>query len=149
MKLFRLIEIPAEDEGGVPAICIGIDLRIGDQQMTCPVTTPCKDMDALEQAQEMLEADLTRVIESGKTFLSAPNQTEALSGNFTEDTPPQDIWETLSRMEPEDEFIRQFNGLSEDQRMQVAEHVLTRCNIFQGRASLFAQRYDNTTALMG
>ncbi len=148
MKLFRLIEIPSENEGDAPAICIGIDLRIGDEQMTCPVSGPCKDMKALKQAQEMLEADLEEVMENGKALLSSSDQAESGSEAFSADTPPKDIWETLSRIEEEDEFIRQFNGLPEEHRMQVAEHALTRCNIFQGRASLFAQRYDNATGLM-
>jgi len=148
MKIFRLIEIPAEDKEKDPGICIGIDIRIGEQQMTCPVSDPCKDTKALEQIQEMLEGDLSRVIESGKAFLSALDQAQPRSGNFSKDTPPQDIWETLTRIEKEDEFVLQFNGLSEEDRMQVAEHVLTQCNIFQGRASLFVQRYDNVTALM-
>ncbi|MDZ7699914.1 MAG: hypothetical protein U5R49_24305 [Deltaproteobacteria bacterium] len=105
-------------------------------------------MEELKQAREMIQADLMNTIESGEAFLTSPEQAGPGSGNFSEDTPPQDIWETLTRIEAEDEFMGQFNGLPEGQRMQVAEHVLTQCNIFQGRASLFAQRYDNVTGLM-
>jgi hypothetical protein len=30
----------------------------------------------------------------------------------------------------------------------VAEHILTKCNIFSGKAAVFSSRYDEATAMM-
>jgi hypothetical protein len=147
-NIFRLINVPATEEDEDLGVSIGIDLKIGGQEIACPVTGPCRDLEALEAALKRLEDDLEEIIEKGRAILASPADAEPGSEDFSGDTSPQEIWEMLTRIEIEDEFIRQFNRLPEAQRLDVAEHVLTRCNIFQGRASLFAQRYDNATGLM-
>jgi hypothetical protein len=147
-KIFRLINVPETQEGEGPGVSIGIDLKIGDQEIACPVSGPCRDIEALEVVMETLQSDLEEIMEKAKAILAPSSDGDPGSEDFAGETAPQEIWEALTRIEMEDEFIRQFNRLSEAQRLDVAEHVLTQCNIFQGRASVFAQRYDNATGLM-
>ncbi|MEW6665267.1 MAG: nitroreductase [Thermodesulfobacteriota bacterium] len=61
--------------------------------------------------------------------------------------PAEKIWVVLSGME-EKAFVEAFNGLEEVKRREVAEYVLTRCNIFSGNARIFSARYDEESASM-
>ena len=64
------------------------------------------------------------------------------------DMEPEEIWSILSVVSDEDLFINSFNNLDEAKRREVAEHILTRCNIFSGKASVFSSRYNNETGFM-
>jgi hypothetical protein len=67
---------------------------------------------------------------------------------FRSDMGPEEIWEILSNITDEDLFIGSFNRLEETKRNEVAEYVLTQCNIFSGKASVFSSRYNNEKGLM-
>ena len=61
--------------------------------------------------------------------------------------PADEIWAALSGMS-EKAFVEAFNRLKEVKRREVAEFVLTQCNVFSGNAMIFSARYDETSALM-
>jgi nitroreductase len=65
------------------------------------------------------------------------------------DLPAAKIWAaSLSGME-EEAFVEAFNGLEEVKRREVAEYILTQCNVFSGNAMIFSARYDEESGLMG
>lgn len=39
-------------------------------------------------------------------------------------------------------------GKGEGKKKEVAEHVLSRCNLFSGKAAVFSSRYDENSAQM-
>ena len=57
-------------------------------------------------------------------------------------------WSILSQIKEEDHFIRSFNGLDENKRREVADYVLTHCNVFSGKGSAFSARYSNVSGLL-
>jgi hypothetical protein len=61
---------------------------------------------------------------------------------------PDEIWQVLSETADEDRFIDLFNQLEREKRKEVAEYVLTQCNVFTGRGAVFSARYDSETALL-
>ena len=71
------------------------------------------------------------------------SSTDAGEYEITDDMDPEQIWSVLAGIEDETSFIRRFNQLNERQRRGVAEHVLTRCNIFAGKAALFSSQYTD------
>lgn len=146
--IFRLIRANDVDKREDTGVYIGIDVRLADQQITCPISGLCRTEAELETARKRLHKDLEHTILSARDLLKAPENSESDGMAVSPDMPPQEIWEVLSRIEDEEAFIDQFNRLPADGRMQVAEHVLTQCNVFQGRASFFAQRYDNVSCRM-
>jgi adenosylcobinamide kinase/adenosylcobinamide-phosphate guanylyltransferase len=70
------------------------------------------------------------------------------SPDINPDLTPAEIWALLSGVPDEPSFVRGFNSLEESKRREVAEHVLTRCNVFSGRASVFSSLYKDDSALM-
>ena len=136
------------DQGNVDEIevLIGIRLKIADHEITCPVSGTCDSYEALEIAVQAIEDNLKRVLSQAKDiFQGAPLQR---APNLESDMEPEKIWATLSEMADEDLFINSFNSLDEDKRKEVAEHVLTRCNIFSGKASVFSSRYNSDSGLL-
>ena len=146
--VFRLIKATEVDKKDETGVYIGIDLRIADQQIPCPVSGLCRTKADLEAAQQEIEKDLAHIMVTARDLFKGVGNAEPGDTAISPDMSPQETWEVLSRIEDEDRFIVQFNQLPEDKRMKVAEHVLTQCNVFQGRASFFAQRYDNLSGLM-
>ena len=61
---------------------------------------------------------------------------------------PAQMWALLSEIEDVGQFVKIFNELDEPRRKEIAEHVLTHCNIFTGKASVFSSRYDNESGFM-
>jgi hypothetical protein len=64
------------------------------------------------------------------------------------DMPTEEIWKVLSATKDESSFIDLFNQLNEEKRREVAEYVLSQCNVFSGRGAVFSSRYNSETALL-
>jgi hypothetical protein len=93
-----------------------------------------------------LKEQLDMVLGQGKAYY----QTSSLQGQLAirSDMAPEEIWSVLSRTEDEGLFVEGFNSLEEPKRKEVAEHILTSCNIFSGKAAVFSSRYKEESSLM-
>jgi len=67
---------------------------------------------------------------------------------FTPEMSPEQIWSILSQIDEEDLFIKGFNSLDDIKRRELAEYVLSRCNIFSGKGSIFSERYNSESGLL-
>lgn len=67
---------------------------------------------------------------------------------FTPEMSPEQIWSILSQVDEEGLFIKGFNSLDDTKRRDVAEYILTRCNIFSGKGSIFSERYNSESGLL-
>ena len=61
---------------------------------------------------------------------------------------PVENWHRLEALETEADFFRAFNKLNEDKRREIADYVLTKENIFKGRASVFSLHFDEDTGAL-
>jgi len=89
---------------------------------------------------------LERVINKAKEVFNGSSLLETLELNA--DMSPEKIWSILSSVDDEDLFVNNFNSLDEAKRNEVAEYVLTQCNIFSGKAAVFSSRYSNDSGFM-
>ena len=145
--IFDLIGSPEGGEGEKPMFRLGLRLKIGDQETVCPLTRPFESFEALENGVEFIKEDLGLIVERARErFKGSQPSGEGL--DFDEDATPEEIWNRLSGIEDENYFVNNFNTLNESMRKAVAEHVLTHCNVFTGKASIFSSRYDNDSGLM-
>jgi len=67
---------------------------------------------------------------------------------FTPEMSSEQIWSILSQIDEEGLFIKGFNGLDDTRRRELAEYILTRCNIFSGKGSIFSERYNSESGLL-
>jgi hypothetical protein len=144
--ILKIIEDENQDERNKKQICIGIDLRIADKEIRCPVSKVCHSYEDLVVELDGIQKSLEHIREEAKTRFQGPSVKEGLE--FSPETSPEEIWSILSEIQEEALFIERFNNLEETKRKEVAEHVLTRCNIFSGRGAVFSARYDSETGYM-
>ena len=144
--IFKIIEIQGRKEENKKGICIGIDVRIANSEVSCPVSGVCYSDRDLAVEVERIQENLNRIAETGKGLFGVDLPDKGL--RITPEMAPEEIWSILSEITEEDLFVESFNGLDPTRRSEVAEHVLSNCNIFSGKAAVFSARYDNKPGLM-
>ena len=112
-----------------------------------PVSKLCHSHEELTREGSLIQDDLELIIDKAKVFFGGTSGDIGLQ--LGPDMSAEDIWSVLSKIEDEDLLVEYFNGLDDTARGAVAEHVLTRCNIFSGMAAVFSARYDNETGCLG
>jgi hypothetical protein len=144
--LFELITERGKEQGRKPEARIGIRVKLSSFETTCFVTGPCASYHALESEVQAIRQNLEDVLkEAGKAFESASKRDRF---GLKPDMTAGEIWAILSGILDEGDFVQSFNALEEEKRKEVAEHVLTHCNVFSGKAAVFSSRYDDKSAFM-
>jgi hypothetical protein len=145
-EIFKLLHSEKGEPRDEETVTVGIRVQIADREVDCPVSPPCRSEKELAEAVADVRENLERVLEKGKKVLGAISAAvelgiePAMSG--------REVWAVLTQIEDENQFVKSFNSLTDDQRVEVAEHVLTECNVFSGKASTFSERYNSRTTLM-
>ena len=145
-ELFELITTEAPEDGQDREIRLGIRLRLAGYETLCPITRPCRSLDVFGSEVRALREELDRILGQGEAFFRASQVQGEL--DIRSDMGAEEIWSILSATEDDGVFVEGFNSLEESKRREVAEHVLTKCNIFSGKAAVFSSRYDDGAALL-
>ena len=144
--IFEMMTVTDKEKQDETKIRLGICLKIGDTGTICPITGICDSYETFEMEVEAVKNSLERVMNKAKEVFSGFSLQETLELNA--DMSPEKIWAILSSVDDEVLFVNSFNSLDEAKRKEVAEYVLTQCNIFSGKASVFSSRYSNDSGLM-
>jgi hypothetical protein len=144
--IFKIIEVYDKKEDDKRGVCIGIDVRIANREVSCPVSSVCYSDKDLAVEVERIQENLNRIAESGKGLFGIDLPDNGL--RITPEMAPEEIWSILSEIAEDDIFIESFNALDPTRRTGVAEHVLSNCSIFSGKGAVFSSRYDNKTGLL-
>ena len=143
---FELMITANKEKGESMEACVGIRLKVAGHETLCPITKRCKAYESLELELDSIRKKLESLLIRAKdTFQRSEKQADL---GLDPSMPPQEIWPLLSGLADEKAFVDAFNSLEEEKRREVAEHVLTQCNIFSGKAAVFSARYDEKTARM-
>ena len=145
-NIFEMMTVTDKEKQDETKIRLGICLKIGDTETICPISGICDSYEAFETEVEAVKNSLERIINKAKEIFSGSSLQETLELNA--DMSPEKIWSILSSVDDEDLFVNSFNALDEAKRKEVAEYVLTQCNIFSGKASVFSARYSNDSGLL-
>ena len=144
--IFKIIKVNNQKEEDKKTISIGIDFQIAGREICCPVSKNCHSYEDLAVEVGEIKRNLECVLEEAKTHFkgSAPKG----DSGFELETSAEEIWAILAGIKDESVFIERFNNLDDTKRREVAEYVLSKCNIFSGRGSVFSARYNNGTGYM-
>ena len=115
-------------------------------ETTCYVTQPCQSYRALESEVQAIRQNLEDVLKEAKQVFEGSSKKDNLG--LRPEMKAGEIWSLLAAILDEGAFIQAFNGLDEGKRKEVAEHVLTHCNVFSGKAAVFSSHYDDKSSLM-
>jgi hypothetical protein len=143
-KIFELITQPGEGQGKKPEVQVGVRIKLSSFETTCFVTRPCQSYHALESEVQVIRQNLEDVLKEARKAFESASKRDNLG--LKPDMTAGEIWTVLSAILDEGDFVQAFNALEERKRKEVAEHVLTHCNVFSGKAAVFSSRYDDTSA---
>jgi hypothetical protein len=144
--MFELIIQSSKGKKEGTEVSLGLRLRVAGHETLCPITGSCKNIDAFLIEVQAILNNLEEIMNQSREVFKRSGEQDGLG--LTPDMSPPEIWNILSGIGNENKFAHSFNGLDETKRRGVAEHVLTRCNIFVGKAAIFSSRYNEATALM-
>lgn len=142
---FEIIRIDTGDAKGKPGIGIGIKVKVGEHETLCPISGICESYEAMEREARSLKENIEEILILSKSILmeTAPAPIE-----IRPDMEPEDIWKILSSIDEETLFFENFNRMEEGKRKEVADYILSRCNIFTGKGAVFSSRYDHESGLL-
>jgi hypothetical protein len=142
----ELNTMTSTEERDRAAVQLGVRIKLAGLDTYCPITRICHSYEELDKELQSLEERLNVLRDQAKAAFS-----EGGRGTGVEIRPDMDvgeIWSLLSGIGEEESFLNAFNGMDDSMRREVAEYVLTSCNIFSGNAALFSARYDSASALL-
>jgi hypothetical protein len=146
-RIFKISACKNPQSTGGEAFCIGIPVRIAGRETVIPISESCQSLEEMVKAARDIQDELKLLLaEAEKTFQPEAGPESGL--HFPPGMEPDKVWTVLSQLEEEEAFVRAFNQLEEERRGLVAEHVLTKCNIFSGRAAVFSARYNSGSGLL-
>ncbi len=140
---FKLLH-EVDQRGGIKSLGVGLEIKIGDLEVALPITPMFERYEDFEREVERAAQGLKDLISKAERLVKGGDEEEGI----TEEMDAPKIWEILNRIEDDEEFCRRFNSMGEEQRREVAEYVLTQCNIFSGKASVFSARYNSKSLLL-
>jgi len=144
--IFKIIEVNNQREENKKTISIGIDFQIAGREICCPVSENCHSYEDLAVEVGKIKRNLECVLEEAKMHFKGP-ASKGDSG-FGPETSTEETWLILAGIKDESDFVKRFNSLDDTRRKEVADHVITKCNVFSGRGSVFSARYNNGTGYM-
>ena len=145
-SIFEMVTETGKGEEGKTTVSVGVRLKVGGHETTCPVSRACHSYESLEIEVQAIKNSLDSLLAEAKRVIGKSEADEGL--DLRSDMEPEEVWSILEAVSNEDLFIKSFNSLDEAKRREVAEYVLTQCNIFSGKASVFSSRYNNETGVM-
>jgi len=97
---------------------------------------------------EILQKEVSRIKEELDALLYKSKQLfETEIGedgpDVDEDMSEKEIWNLLSIIKDPEVLLVKFNSMSRQKRLEVADYVLSHCNVFSGPASIFSMRYNS------
>jgi len=144
--LFELMIATNKEKGESMEACVGVRVKLAGHETICPITKRCAAYETLELELGSITKNLESLLNRARELFERSEKQADLG--LDPNMPPEEIWPLLSGLTDEKAFVEAFNSLEEEKRREVAEHVLTRCNIFSGKAAVFSARYDEKTARM-
>lgn len=117
--IFEMMTETGKGEDEKTTVSVGIRVKVGGHETTCPISRACHSYEALEIEVQSIKNSFDSLLAEAKRVLGEP---EAQEGpDLRSDMEPEEIWSILSVVSEEDLFIKSFNSLDEGKRREVAE----------------------------
>ena len=109
--------------------------------------TGCDSYQMLEKEVAAIKKELDALLEESKRLFGGQGNILETQ-DVDESKSPQEIWDLLSAIKAPEVLSASFNGMSYEKRIEVADYVLSHCNVFSGPASVFSMRYNSEEGLL-
>ena len=102
----------------------------------------CSSYEILHKEISRIKEELDTLLEKSRSLFEAEIGEEKSQG-ADEDMSAKEIWDFLSMIKDPEVLSVKFNSMSRQKRFEVADYVLSHCNVFSGPASIFSMRYNS------
>ena len=143
---FEMLTVTEKEKIDTIGIRLAVRIKIAGHETICPISKICNSYEALEIEVQALKDNIEGIMNGARDIFSRLSIQGGLS--IRPDMTPEQVWAILSNIADEKLFVDVFNSIDEIKMREIAEHVLTECNIFSDKASTFSSRYNNESGLM-
>jgi hypothetical protein len=149
-------KLTLETEKGVDEknskVGVSLDVEVADGEgstlsRSVLLVKKCSSYEILQKEVSRIKEELDVLLEKSRRLFEVEIGEEK-SHRVNEDMSVKEIWDFLSMIKDPEVLLVKFNGLSRQKRLEVADYVLSHCNVFSGPASIFSMRYNSEEVLI-
>ena len=102
----------------------------------------CSSYEILQKEVSRIKEELDALLEKSRRLFEVEVGEEE-GPDVDENLGAKEIWDILSLIKDPEVLLVKFNSMSRQKRLEVADYVLSNCNVFSGPASIFSMRYNS------
>jgi hypothetical protein len=106
----------------------------------------CDSYKILQKEVTQIKEELDSLLERSKRLFETEAGKEGPEMN--ENMSAKEIWDILSMIKNPEILSEEFNSMSHQKRLEVADYVLANCNVFSGPGAIFSMRYNSEEAVL-
>ena len=144
-KLTLEIEKGVDEKNSKVGVSVNVDVTDGKGSTlsgSVLLVEKCSSYEILQKEVSQIKEELDVLLEKSRRLFEVEIGEEK-SQSVNEDMSVKEIWDFLSMIKDPEVLLVKFNSMSRQKRFEVADYVLSHCNVFSGPASVFSMRYDN------
>jgi len=149
-KLTLEIEKGVDEKNSKVGVSVNLDITDGEGSTLSGsglLVEKCSSYEILHKEVSQLKEELDALLEKSKKLFEAEVGEEE-GPDVDEDMSAKEIWDILSLIKDPEVLLVKFNSMSRQKRLEVADYVLSNCNVFSGPASIFSMRYNSEEGII-
>jgi peptidyl-tRNA hydrolase len=149
-KLKLELEKPSDEKGakvGISKEVMITDRRGSSLTGSISLITGCDSYQMLEKEVTAIKEELDALLKDSKKLFGSEGTMQGIQ-DVDESKSAEEVWNLLSAIKAPEALSASFNGMSHEKRVEVADYVLSHCNVFSGPASVFSMRYNSEEGLL-
>jgi hypothetical protein len=144
-KLTLEIEKGVDEKNSKVGVSLNLEVSDGEVSTlsgSVLLVEKCSSYEILQKEVSRIKEELDVLLEKSRRLFEVEIGEEK-SQSVNEDMSVKEIWDFLSMIKDPEVLLVKFNSMSRQKRFEVADYVLSNCNVFSGPASIFSMRYNS------
>jgi len=149
-KLTLEIEKGVDEKNSKVGVSLNVDLTDGEESIlsgSVLLVEKCSSYEILHKEVSQIKEELDALLEKSRRLFEAEVGEEE-GPDVDEDISAKETWNLLSMIKDPEVLLVKFNNMSRQKRLEVADYVLSNCNVFSGPASIFSMRYNSEEGII-
>jgi hypothetical protein len=143
-KLTLEVEKGVDEKNSKVGVSLNVEVADGEGSTlsgSVLLIEKCSSYEMLQKEVSRIKEDLDALLYKSKQLFKTEIGEEG--PDVDEDMSAEEIWNLLSIIKDPEVLLVKFNSMSREKRLEVADYVLSHCNVFSGPASIFSMRYNS------
>ena len=149
-KLTLEIEKGVDEKNSKVGVSLNLEVADGEVSTlsgSVLLVEKCSSYEMLQKEISRIKEELDVLLGKSKRLFEVEIGEEKPQG-VNEDMSVKEIWDFLSIIKDPEVLLVKFNSMSRQKRFEVADYVLSHCNVFSGPASIFSMRYNSEEGVL-